>query len=80
MVSEVTEFLGHPVAELRQAAAAAIAEMGSSAAHPEVIGRLAPLLRDRDEDVRFAQGLDTHVPAGERVSVIPAVAGGALGA
>ena len=32
-----------------------------------------------DEDVRFAQGLDTHVPAGERVSVIPAVAGGAPG-
>ena len=30
-----------------------------------------------DEDVRFAQGLDTQVPAGERVSVIPAVAGGA---
>jgi molybdopterin converting factor small subunit len=30
-----------------------------------------------DEDVRFAQGLDTDVPAGERVSVIPAVAGGA---
>ena len=33
-----------------------------------------------DEDVRFAQGLDTQVPAGERVSVIPAVAGGASGA
>ncbi len=33
-----------------------------------------------DEDVRFAQGLDTNVPAGERVSVIPAVAGGAPGA
>ena len=33
-----------------------------------------------DEDVRFAQGLDTQVPAGERVSVIPAVAGGAAGA
>ena len=33
-----------------------------------------------DEDVRFAQGLDTHVPAGERISVIPAVAGGAPGA
>ena len=32
-----------------------------------------------DEDVRFAQGLDTHVPAGERISVIPAVAGGAPG-
>ena len=30
-----------------------------------------------DEDVRFAQGLDTQVPAGERISVIPAVAGGA---
>ena len=32
-----------------------------------------------DEDVRFTQGLDTEVPTGERVSVIPAVAGGALG-
>ena len=32
-----------------------------------------------DEDVRFAQGLDTQVPAGARVSVIPAVAGGADG-
>jgi molybdopterin synthase sulfur carrier subunit len=30
-----------------------------------------------DEDVRFAQGLDTQVAAGSRVSVIPAVAGGA---
>ena len=30
-----------------------------------------------DEDVRFAQGLDTPVPAGGQVSVIPAVAGGA---
>ena len=28
-----------------------------------------------DEDVRFAQGLDTPVAAGSRVSVIPAVAG-----
>ena len=32
-----------------------------------------------DEDVRFAQGLDSLGPAGERVSVIPAVAGGAPG-
>jgi sulfur-carrier protein len=32
-----------------------------------------------DEDVRFAQGLDTPVPAGAQVSVIPAVAGGARG-
>jgi len=32
-----------------------------------------------DEDVRFAQGLDTPVAAGSRVSVIPAVAGGAPG-
>ena len=30
-----------------------------------------------EEDVRFAQGLDTPVPAGAQVSVIPAVAGGA---
>jgi sulfur-carrier protein len=30
-----------------------------------------------EEDVRFAQGLDTPVPAGARVSLIPAVAGGA---
>jgi molybdopterin converting factor small subunit len=29
-----------------------------------------------DEDVRFAEGLDTPVPAGGHVSVIPAVAGG----
>jgi molybdopterin converting factor small subunit len=29
------------------------------------------------EDVRFAQGLDTPIPAGAEVSVIPAVAGGA---
>lgn len=29
-----------------------------------------------EEDVRFAGGLDTPVPAGSRVSVIPAVAGG----
>jgi sulfur-carrier protein len=30
-----------------------------------------------EEDVRFAQGLDTPVAAGTRVSFIPAVAGGA---
>ena len=30
-----------------------------------------------EEDVRFAQGLDTRVSEGSRVSVIPAVAGGA---
>jgi molybdopterin synthase sulfur carrier subunit len=29
-----------------------------------------------EEDVRLAQGLDTPVPAGEQISVIPAVAGG----
>jgi sulfur-carrier protein len=29
-----------------------------------------------EEDVRLAQGLDTQVPAGFQVSVIPAVAGG----
>ena len=29
-----------------------------------------------DEDVRFADGLDTKVAAGQTVSIIPAVAGG----
>ena len=29
-----------------------------------------------DEDVRFMKGLDTEVPAGATVSIIPAVAGG----
>ena len=29
-----------------------------------------------DEDVRFASGLDTPVPSGTQVSLIPAVAGG----
>ncbi len=28
------------------------------------------------EDVRFSEGLDTAVPAGQQVSIIPAVAGG----
>ncbi|MCZ7528124.1 MAG: MoaD/ThiS family protein [Acidimicrobiia bacterium] len=29
-----------------------------------------------DEDIRFLEGLDTPVPDGETVSVVPAVAGG----
>jgi molybdopterin converting factor small subunit len=29
-----------------------------------------------DEDIRFLQGLDTEIPEGARVSIIPAVAGG----
>jgi sulfur-carrier protein len=29
-----------------------------------------------DDDVRFLEGLDTAVPEGETVSIIPAVAGG----
>ena len=29
-----------------------------------------------EDDIRLAQGLDTQVPAGGQVSVIPAVAGG----
>ncbi|MDQ3752743.1 MAG: MoaD/ThiS family protein [Actinomycetota bacterium] len=32
-----------------------------------------------EEDVRFLQGLDTEVGDGARVSIIPAVAGGASG-
>ncbi len=31
-----------------------------------------------DEDVRFLQGLDTAVPDGQVVSIIPAVAGGGV--
>ena len=59
---------------------------GLDAAYPGLAGRLL----DEDgklrrfvnvyvgeEDVRFAQGLDTPVSEGARVSVIPAVAGGA---
>ncbi len=30
-----------------------------------------------DDDVRFLDGLDTKVPVGETVAIIPAVAGGA---
>ncbi len=29
-----------------------------------------------DEDIRFLQGLDTPIPAGTQISIIPAVAGG----
>jgi len=29
-----------------------------------------------DEDVRFIDGLDTPVPDGETLSIVPAVAGG----
>lgn len=31
-----------------------------------------------DDDVRYLQGLETPVPEGETVSIIPAVAGGSL--
>jgi sulfur-carrier protein len=55
------------------------------AAYPGIAGRI---LDDKgqirrfvnvyvgDEDVRFASGLDTPVPTGTQISVIPAVAGG----
>lgn len=29
-----------------------------------------------DEDIRFLQGVETRIPDGEQVSIIPAVAGG----
>ena len=32
-----------------------------------------------DDDVRFLNGLSTEVPAGETLSIVPAVAGGAGG-
>jgi sulfur-carrier protein len=59
---------------------------GLDATYPGISGRIiddAGKLRRfvnvyvGDEDVRFAQGLDTPVAEGSRVSVIPAVAGGA---
>jgi molybdopterin converting factor small subunit len=59
---------------------------GLDAAYPGLAGRIVDdggQLRRfvnvyvGEEDVRFAQGLDTPVAAGARVSVIPAVAGGA---
>ena len=58
---------------------------GLDASYPGISGRIiddAGNLRRfvnvyvGEEDVRFAQGLDTPVPAGSHVSVIPAVAGG----
>ena len=58
---------------------------GLDAAYPGLAGRIlddAGKLRRfvnvyvGEEDVRFSQGLDTPVPAGTQVSVIPAVAGG----
>jgi molybdopterin converting factor small subunit len=56
------------------------------AAYPGISGRLldeSGKLRRfvnvyvNEEDVRFADGLDTEVPEGAQVSIIPAVAGGA---
>jgi molybdopterin converting factor small subunit len=58
---------------------------GLDAAYPGIAGRIVDdggKLRRfvnvyvGEEDVRFAQGLDTLVPSGAQVSVIPAVAGG----
>ena len=55
------------------------------AAHPGFAGRLhddsGELRRFvnvfvDDEDIRFLDGVDTPVPAGQTVSIIPAVAGG----
>ncbi len=58
---------------------------GLDAAYPGIAGRIVDDTGNLrrfvnvyvgDEDVRFAEGLETQVPAGARVSVIPAVAGG----
>jgi molybdopterin converting factor small subunit len=56
-----------------------------TAAHPDVrerilddsgkVRRFVNVFVD-DEDIRFLQGLDTAVPDGGTVSIIPAVAGG----
>lgn len=54
-------------------------------AHPGISERLLDEAGDlrrfvnlyvADEDVRFLQGLDTPVSAGETLSIVPAVAGG----
>ena len=58
---------------------------GLDAAYPGLAGRIVDETGSLrrfvnvyvgEEDVRFAQGLDTQVLAGGHVSVIPAVAGG----
>jgi molybdopterin converting factor small subunit len=58
---------------------------GLDAAYPGLAGRIVDDTGNLrrfvnvyvgDEDVRFAQGLETVVPAGAHISVIPAVAGG----
>jgi len=58
---------------------------GLDAAYPGLAGRLVDDTGNLrrfvnvyvgEEDVRFAQGLETPVPSGAHVSVIPAVAGG----
>ncbi|HEY6786651.1 MAG TPA: MoaD/ThiS family protein [Trebonia sp.] len=58
---------------------------GLDASYPGIAGRIldeAGKLRRfvnvyvAEEDIRFAKGLDTLVPDGVQVSVIPAVAGG----
>ena len=58
---------------------------GLDAAYPGLAGRIVDESGSQrkfvkvyvgEEDVRFAQGLETPVPAGAHVSVIPAVAGG----
>ena len=44
----------------------------------EALERTHPGFKERllDDDVRFLKGLDTPVPEGETLSIIPAVAGG----
>jgi sulfur-carrier protein len=58
---------------------------GLDAAYPGLAGRLVDdtgnlrrfvNVHVGEEDVRFAQGLETPIPSGAHVSVIPAVAGG----
>jgi molybdopterin converting factor small subunit len=70
-----------------QAAAGTLREVIASleAAYPGIGGRILDEKGNlrrfvnvyvAEEDVRFASGLDTRVPPGVQVSVIPAVAGG----
>ena len=43
---------------------------------PVSASSVATPLRQLDDDVRYLDGLNTKVPDGETVSIIPAVAGG----
>lgn len=75
--------------ELEVVGAASVRELLEklSAEHPELVERILDEKGEirrfvnvyvGDEDVRFLEGLETAVQAGQPVSILPAVAGGAV--